>query len=740
MSQATESAAEIPYGHALRDRISASFTGRIEPVAVSPLYRLGLLLVAVTMVLLPLVYVALVVLAAYGVYYHASHHLILFETIRRVKLALLAYGGPLVIGVILVFFMIKPLFARPPRGQAPRSLSRNREPILFGFVERICVIVGASPPKRIDVDCQVNASAGFRRGWLSLFGQDLVLTLGLPLVAGLSLQQLAGVLAHEFGHFAQGAGMRLTFVIRAVNFWFLRVVYERDNWDEQLENAARDAEHLAIIMVVNLARALVWLTRRVLWLLMWIGQVISCFMLRQMEFDADRYEARLVGAGTFESSCRELSNLGLSYQKSLADLSDSWQEGRLADSLPALVGANRRRMDAELLRKVAQQVDAAETGLLDTHPGDKDRIASAHREGKQAVFRSELPATALFRDFQQLAAGVSLDFYRMNLGDHIRRRDLHSVEQLVTQQQKTGEEQETLVRFFQGTAQVLRPLRVAAQSSPDRVDPGALLQELETRREVLSRGQATYQKHLESYDEADTLLLTTLQAQALLAAGLKIRAEDFGLKTIDATIAEAEKARIERRLSQLDAPMAEFENAAASRLHHALKLLDLGRLVDRHGDLRGFHQERPRLVAAAAALSSGFDLLRELHRNSVVLGILGAQLDDHGDEEQLITRFSELSKKLYQRIVALGDAWSDVAYPFEHADADATLGSYAVPAIPAAEDVGEIYALAQEALQRSFGLYMRVMGRLAFMAERLESELGLEPLAKPGEDQSSTRE
>lgn len=53
-----------------------------------------------------------------------------------------------------------------------------------------------------------------------------MLTIGLPLVAGLSLQQLAGVLAHEFGHFSQGAGMRLTYIVRSINAWFLRVVYE----------------------------------------------------------------------------------------------------------------------------------------------------------------------------------------------------------------------------------------------------------------------------------------------------------------------------------------------------------------------------------------------------------------------------------------------------------------------------------------------------------------------------------
>jgi hypothetical protein len=41
-------------------------------------------------------------------------------------------------------------------------------------------------------------------------------------------------MAHEFGHFAQSGGMRLTFIVRSINAWFGRVVHERDEWDEKL--------------------------------------------------------------------------------------------------------------------------------------------------------------------------------------------------------------------------------------------------------------------------------------------------------------------------------------------------------------------------------------------------------------------------------------------------------------------------------------------------------------------------
>ncbi len=721
-------AAELRYGSALRDRILGSFHSGIQPVAVSPLYRLGLLLVTVTMVLLPLIYVGLVGLAGYAVYYHATHHLGVFQTLRA-KAAIFVYGAPLVIGVILVFFMIKPLFARPARQQPPRTLRRADEPLLFAFVARICAVVGAPVPKRIDADCQVNASASFRRGVASFFGRDLVLTLGLPLVGGLSLQQLAGVLAHEFGHFAQGAGMRLTYLVRGINHWFVRVVYERDSWDEQLEQAGKEAGHAGILLVVHLARFFVWLTRRMLWALMWIGHVVSCFMLRQMEFDADRYEARLVGGETFESTCRELTRLGVSYQQSLSDLSTAWQEGRLADSLPAMVGAHRRLMDAELLRHLDQQVTSHKTGLVDTHPADKDRIAGARREGRGGVFRSELPATALFRDFPQLAAGVSLDFYRANLGDDVETGSLHGVDEMMADRQQSGEEQQALARFFQGAVHPLRPLRLAEAPQDGPPNPGALLQRLEQARQTLLAGRQDYAKNLTSYDDADTEMLNALQAEALITAGLNVKPEDFGLTRSDVAAAQAKKQRVERRFGQLAERMGQLEDAAAERLQHALRLLEMDRLVERDEELGALREARQDLLDVAAALGTP-DLmtLRSIH---ATYGILGAQLQDHGDNQVLIERFGELGQEIHQRLSELRETWRALPYPFAHADEAINLGDFIVPGRPDAEDPNNLFRLAGEAISRGFELEMRVAGRLAAMGERLEGELGLEPLETP---------
>lgn len=60
------------------------------------------------------------------------------------------------------------------------------------------------------------------------------------LYLGLTARQLAGVIAHEFGHFTQGTAMRLTYLVGQVNLWFARVVYQRDAWDLWLDTLDND--------------------------------------------------------------------------------------------------------------------------------------------------------------------------------------------------------------------------------------------------------------------------------------------------------------------------------------------------------------------------------------------------------------------------------------------------------------------------------------------------------------------
>ena len=204
-------------------------------------YRLALVLAGAAMLLLPVVYLGIICLVAYGMYLHAVYDVRIFGTVGGA-----AGGRGAIAGCDRLLWRAvcrrrgvalhdKAAFRSPGEcGTLPVANARRRTAVV-----RVCradMRCGwGGRPRRIDVDCQVNASASFRRGlWSMIVGNDLVLTIGLPSTAGISVEQFASMLAHEFGHFSQGMGMRMSFLVRTISFWFTRVVYDRDQWDQRL--------------------------------------------------------------------------------------------------------------------------------------------------------------------------------------------------------------------------------------------------------------------------------------------------------------------------------------------------------------------------------------------------------------------------------------------------------------------------------------------------------------------------
>ena len=423
---------EQPSGAPSAADLVAAFGGPVANTPVSFFYQLGLVLVSVLMIVLPLVYLAMIAAAGYGVYLYATHFTFLVTSIegggRLYVVKLLAYITPLFVGAVLVFFMVKPLFARRAPYAQPLAMNPALNPALFALIAKICDTVGAPMPKRIDLNCDLNAAAGFRRGAFSLFGNDLVLTIGLPLVAGLSLRQFAGVMAHEFGHFTQGFGMRLSYVIRSINAWFARVVFERDAWDVALTQWAEETEDWRVAIVINSARLGVWFSRFLLRLLMLTGHGVSCFLLRQMEYDADSYEIKLAGSETFERSVKRLRVLAEALGRSYKEMRVAWNKNhRLPDDFPAYLLQQEAALSPERRTGIEDRVGLATTGLFDTHPSDGDRIRRARQAGEPGVFHLVQPATMLFANFEAVAKQVTLLHYTDDIGLYCEPTDLWPV-------------------------------------------------------------------------------------------------------------------------------------------------------------------------------------------------------------------------------------------------------------------------------------------------------------------------
>jgi len=341
---------------------------KISKIRPSLLYLLSATMVCTVLILLVIGYFALILAVCYGVYYHAVNNLEIITAIRGrgIILGALAYVAPIFGGVILVFFMFKPLLARPGRRSLTRFITPGSQPVFYAFVKEVCKSVNAPTPKRIYIDSEVNASASFKNGMLSLiFPADFTLTVGLPLVASLRADQLGGILAHEFGHFSQGGGMRFSYLIQSVNHWFSRVAFERDSWDDWLEDAAENYD-LRIGILFLFAMLCVWISRMILIGFMYVAVLFSSFMLRRMEFNADLYEIQFVGSKTFEKTSRDMHVMASVFSEIVAEAIYKVQEGKLMRNIPASVGDRTANLDQKIVKSIHEDVVHQEGLLFDS--------------------------------------------------------------------------------------------------------------------------------------------------------------------------------------------------------------------------------------------------------------------------------------------------------------------------------------------------------------------------------------
>jgi Zn-dependent protease with chaperone function len=680
-------------------------------------YLLGLVAVASAMLALPVLYAALVLLAAWGVWRHATLHLVLLQS--GAWLAVPLYFGPLAAGLVLVVFLVKPLFARgaPPPPAIP--LDPEHEPALFEFVERIGELVGAPRPRRIQVNCTVNAAAWFRRGAASFLGQDLTMTLGLPLVAGLSTRQLAGIVAHELGHFTQGAGMRLTYVIRQVNNWLARVVFEPDAWDLRMEAAARSGNG-AVLLVLRAARSGVWLTRRLLWLFLHLGHAASCFMLRQMEKDADVCECRVAGSDTVRDATLRVRELEAAGHWALFALRDSWRSRRLPDSLPHFILETAEELPADVRQQIRRHVSQSQTGLFDTHPSDADRIRAAEALGAPGVVRSEEPATSLFRDFPSLCRRATRLSYAKEQALPVRGRNLVDTGRVLRESRSLRAAREASARYFQGVTTIFHPISVG------RTTPRGLqrdLADLRSARERMASTAAAARSAKEEREQIEVGLGQAHTALALLSAGFNVVPAEFGLDAATPAAARAAIARLEERGRQCGTALQAHTRCAAARLEAALRLSADRSLDARLGDARRLREETARLVSLLAALAGVLPPLWGLGRRAPGLQLLLHNRGRCRDAVRLEEAIRSVAGDMRGLVDTVKGGLRGLSYPFPHARGPITLGQLVEPDTPAADEPQAVLGAAHACLEQLPLLYQDVLDRLAGAATRVEEAL-----------------
>lgn len=690
------------------------FSGTIAPTKVGLFYKLGLVCVAFAMVLLPVIYVALILLTAWVVLWHIGTNTWIFSGLTG-QAAFYAFGIyliPAFAGMTLVSFMVKPFFA--PKAKTPEciSLDRAKEPLIFAFVEKVCGLVGAPAPSRIDVDCQVNASASLRYG---ISSKELVLTIGLPLLSGLEMRQFAGIMAHEFGHFAQGAGMRLTYIIRKINGWFARIVYERDEWDLKLEQSARRGD-FRIRVFFKAAKGAVSLSRKILSFLMHVGHGISCFMMRQMEYDADNYAAKLAGSDAFEPTGTKMRLLQAASQMAYEDMRQSWASKRLPENLMVLIQHKAESLSPEVQQNLLGSVESRKTGWFDTHPCNADRNKAVQQINAPGVFRSVEPASKLISNFDELSKTVTQHQYEKNFGLKFTAENLISAEEIVRESAASSAADEVVVKYFGQVNVSLLPVLTSGELPSSDVDENMAARVSDAWQRLESLREAA-EKISGECAQKESRLNNLAGVYELTQVGFKVNPMVHGLPESATTPGEQEIAAkwaiadLRKELPSSIDSLKPFFNALQQVL--VLKL----QIALAHPKSAEDAEALRELVRVLAAVGPEMARAREVYAKLQVLKVLAANQRNHSNPQDIGEALMRISCEVKKVVSGVRERLQVFAYPFPHARGKLTVAEYLAPEQSGDGEIHRVFLEANAQVEGLFALNYRAIGRLLVCAE-----------------------
>jgi Zn-dependent protease with chaperone function len=694
--------------------VQAEKPGRISPRRISLSYQLALVACAVVMLLLPAIYLGFVVGLVWCLQWYAIHAALFFS--NGGWLMLLCYIGPLVAGGMLVLFMVKPLFARPAKKTPPLEIKLAEEPKLRNYIREISTAVGVSMPRRVFVDNQLNASASFRHGWLGLLRRDLDLTIGLPLVSGLKADELASVIAHEFGHFAQTGGMTASFVIRSVNGWFFRVVFQRDRLDAWLDLNSRQGDY-RVVLILRIAGWGIWAGRKLLQGLMIAGHAVTCNLLRQMEYDADACAVQACGVEPNLGVERELGLLGVCLSRAYEDLNAMWREKRLVDDFPALVQSRRLALDPRVSESLEKAADDEKPAWNQTHPTRRQRERAARALGSAGILHHEGMASDVFEDYPGLCRRVTLHFFREELKLDVDPQRLVSAQEAAQIGNQDMLEAASAERLLAHGFDIRRPLLLPARNDAIATRLNDFSRTLQQNRELLSRDREAFIRDQKSFDLCSAERENVLGAEAFLETGMKVQPASFGLSKSSLEEARRKRKACDEKLAALATVLRPADEAVVAWLLAAEGAA--AALVERETPCREAARSLLGLAALYRSLTplwASLPKLGDKHRQMI---LFRQNAPAAGNSVGFAHALVSLRENIEQMIGEGMDAQASREYPFSTTKERMTLGAY----FQLMRKEGDEFLRAHNEAQAVYDLHIRLLRRLVWLGEQIEREI-----------------
>jgi hypothetical protein len=113
------------------------------------------------------------------------------------------------------------------------------------------------------------------------------------------------------------------------------------------------------------------------------------------------------------------------------------------------------------------------------------------------------------------------------------------------------------------------------------------------------------------------------------------------------------------------------------------------------------------------------------------LGALCSKLNDQRTSQLLHGAIGTRMENSHAQLSDLFAAMQAAVYAFDHADGPMSLAQYMIGAMPAKNDLGGLYQAGVNLLQSAPALYVRLVARLAAVAENMETAIELPKLPMP---------
>lgn len=264
---------------------------------------------------------------------------------------------------IFLWVVMKSLWVKLPPPQGIR-LKRKDAPELFRLIDTLRKRARAPRFHRVLITDDFNAAVA-QRPQLGVFGwYRNYLLIGLPLMKMLSVGQFAAVLAHEFGHLAKGHGR--------LSSWLYR---QRQRWSQLMSLFGENGYKGSFLFTPFLK---------------WFAPYFNAYsfpLARANEYEADAASVRATSKVVAAEALTAAYVVG-----SYLDEQFWPQIYRQADDMPQPAFAPYKEMHGHLagavpLDTIKQWVGRAmqqATGLSDTHPSLKDRLAAFGEEPRYA--------------------------------------------------------------------------------------------------------------------------------------------------------------------------------------------------------------------------------------------------------------------------------------------------------------------------------------------------------------------